>query len=110
MSANRFATTPKPPYWVVVFTAQHKDPDPEYEVMGAKMFELATQQPGFLGIEAAPDSEGFGVTAVYYSDEKSILAWKANAEHQTAQKLGKERWYAHYEVRVARVERAYGGP
>jgi heme-degrading monooxygenase HmoA len=106
----RFATTPKPPYWVVVFTAQRRNADPEYEAMVARMFELATTQPGFLGIEAAHDAEGFGVTAVYYTDEASILAWKANAEHLTAQKLGKERWYAHYEVRVARVERAYGGP
>ena len=26
------------------------------------------------------------------------------------EKLGKERWYSHYELRVARVERAYDGP
>lgn len=110
MTPPRFAQTPKPPYWVVVFTAQRKDADPEYEMMGARMFELAIQQPGFLGIEAAHDAEGFGVTAVYYADEASILAWKANDEHLEAQNLGKERWYAHYEVRIARVERAYGGP
>jgi heme-degrading monooxygenase HmoA len=106
----RFATTPKPPYWVVVFTAQRKDADPEYEAMGARMFELATKQPSVLGIEAARDSDGFGVTTVYYTDEASILAWKANAEHLAAQQLGKERWYAHDEVRVARGEQAYGGP
>jgi len=27
-----------------------------------------------------------------------------------AQRLGKERWYSHYELRVAKVERAYAGP
>jgi hypothetical protein len=27
-----------------------------------------------------------------------------------AQRLGKERWYSHYELRVAKVERAYSGP
>jgi len=27
-----------------------------------------------------------------------------------AQKQGIERWYSHYELRVARVERAYSGP
>jgi len=108
--STRFAKTPKPPYWVVVFTAQRREIDREYEAMGARMFELATKQPGFLGIEAAHDAEGFGVTAIYYTDETSILAWKANAEHLTAQELGKQRWYAQYEVRVARVERAYEGP
>jgi hypothetical protein len=24
--------------------------------------------------------------------------------------LGKERWYSHYELRIAKVERAYAGP
>ena len=106
----RFAKTPKPPYWVVVLTAQRKDPDPEYEAMGAKMLEIAAKQPGFLGVEAAYDAEGFGVTAVYHTDDASILAWKAKADHLVAQKLGKERWFAHDEARVARAERAYGGP
>lgn len=43
----RFAKTPQPPYWVVVFTAQRKDADPEGDAMGARMFELAGRQPGF---------------------------------------------------------------
>ena len=31
-------------------------------------------------------------------------------EHLLAQKLGKTRWYKHYTLRVAKVERAYDGP
>lgn len=106
----RFAKTPQPPYWVVVFTAQSKGDDPEYDKMAEEMFGLATQQPGFLGIESARDAEGFAVTAIYYESEAAILEWKRNARHVEAQELGKRRWYAHYEIRVARVERAYGGP
>jgi heme-degrading monooxygenase HmoA len=30
------------------------------------------------------------------------------AEHSAAQRLGRERWYEAYELRVCRVERAYG--
>ena len=41
---------------------------------------------------------------------RPIAAWKANVAHQRAQQLGKEQWYAHYELRVAKVERAYSGP
>jgi len=29
---------------------------------------------------------------------------------RTAQRLGKERWYSHYKLRIAKVERAYSGP
>jgi heme-degrading monooxygenase HmoA len=41
-------------------------------------------------------------------DQQAARAWKAVAEHVAAQHLGQERWYAHYRVRVATVEREYG--
>jgi heme-degrading monooxygenase HmoA len=108
--ASNFVETPEPPYYVVVFTSQRKDADPAYEAMAMEMAGLASAQPGFIGVESAHDAEGFGVTVVYFRDEESVLAWKNNDRHKDAQKLGKERWYAHYEVRVAKVERAYSGP
>jgi heme-degrading monooxygenase HmoA len=74
------------------------------------MFELARQQPGCLGAESARDADGLGITVSYFADEASIRAWKENARHLVAQRLGKERWYSHYEMRIAKVERAYGGP
>ena len=40
--------------------------------------------------------------------EAALLAWKAVAEHALAQKLGKTRWYKHYTLRVALVERQRG--
>lgn len=77
--------------------------------MAERMVELAAQQPGFLGVESARDAAGFGITVSYWASEQAIAAWKANAEHRVAQETGKHDWYAHYETRVARVERAYGG-
>lgn len=52
--------------------------------------------------------DGFGITNSYWKDEDSIRAWKAVVSHAAAQKLGRERWYEDYQVRIARVERAYG--
>ena len=37
----------------------------------------------------------------------NIAAWKANAEHREAQRLGHQVWYEHFELRIAKVERAY---
>jgi heme-degrading monooxygenase HmoA len=105
-----FANTPEPPYFVVVFTSQRKGADQDYEATAAAMATLAAAQPGYIGVESAHDANGFGITAVYFTDEESILAWRNNARHKDAQRLGRERWYEHYEVRVARVERAYSGP
>ncbi len=75
--------------------------------MADRMLELATQQPGYLGAESARDPAGFGITVSYWLSMESISDWKANAEHKIAQESGRRDWYAHYELRIARVERAY---
>ena len=74
--------------------------------MAAKMEELAKQQPGYLGIESA--REETGITVSYWRDLESIRNWKMNLDHLQAQKLGKEKWYAQYKLRICLVERDYG--
>ena len=107
---DRFSKTPEPPYYAVIFSSQLNSDDAGYHRMGEKMFEMATKQPGCLGAESTRDTEGVGITVSYWTDEESISKWKAKTEHIAAQRLGIERWYAHYELRVAKVERAYSGP
>jgi len=107
---SRFATTPKPPYYAVIFTNQRTPGDNGYDAMGEAMASLAMTQPGCLGIESTRDENGFGITVSYWQDEASIAAWKANAEHAVARARGNSTWYAHYELRVAKVDRAYNGP
>jgi heme-degrading monooxygenase HmoA len=108
--SDRFANTPKPPYYAVIFTNQANDDTRGYGAMAQKMVDLAAEQPGSLGVESTRDKTGLGITVSYWKDEAALLAWKANVEHLAAQKMGMERWYAHYELRVAKVERAYSGP
>jgi heme-degrading monooxygenase HmoA len=105
---NRFAQTPEPPYYAVIFSAQRTEGDHGYGDMAERMVTLAAQQPGFLGVESTRDADGFGITVSYWASEESIAAWKANMEHRAAQEGGKRVWYADYQLRVAKVERAYG--
>jgi heme-degrading monooxygenase HmoA len=101
------ARTPEPPYYAVIFTAIHNvSPGDGYAETAARILALAAEQPGFLGVDMA--NEEIDITVSYWADEVSIAAWKRNAEHATAQHEGKARWYDAYEIRVARVERAYG--
>ena len=97
------ANTPKPPYYAVIFTTQRTTIDEGYAEMAQQMLELAQQQPGFLGEESARD--GLGITVSYWESLDAIQNWKNNAKHLQAQKLGKEKWYKKYKLRVARVER-----
>jgi heme-degrading monooxygenase HmoA len=105
-----FANTPAPPYYAVIFTSQRRQGDDGYAAMTEAMGKLALQQTGCLGYESTRGADGLGITVAYFTDEAAIRAWKANADHLAAQKLGKERWYEHYALRVAKVERAYTGP
>ena len=105
-----FASTPEPPYYAVIFTSKRTEGDHGYEKMAEAMFELALKQPGCLGAESARGEDGLGITVAYFVDEASISAWKRDARHLEAQRLGKERWYAHYELRISKVERWYSGP
>lgn len=102
-----FAGTPEPPYCAVVFTSQRTEDDAGYRRMAERMIEFAASQPGFLGVESVQDTDGFGITVSYWSSEEAIANWKAHAEHRVAQELGRRTWYAHYALRVARLERAY---
>lgn len=105
---NGFAATPEPPYYAVIFTSQRSTLDERYERMAEQMMEMALRQPGCLGAESVRDAKGFGITVSYWTDETAVRAWKRDAEHLVAQRMGREIWYADYTVRVARVEVAYG--
>lgn len=106
----RFCRTPRPPYYVVVFSALRTSVEEGYVAAGERMFALAQTQPGFLGGESASGPDGFQISALYWTDPASIRAWKENTEHLAVQERARREWYAHYEIRVARVERAYSGP
>ena len=76
--------------------------------MAERMIELASQQPGFLGVETVRGADGLGITVSYWASENAIRKWKANAEHRIAQETGQKVWYADYRLRIAKVEPAYG--
>jgi heme-degrading monooxygenase HmoA len=103
------AATPQPPYYAVIFTSVRTPADPAgYETMAERMVELARQQPGFLGVESARGADGLGITVSYWASEAAIRQWREHTEHLVAQQRGRGEWYAKFELRVARVERAYG--
>jgi heme-degrading monooxygenase HmoA len=109
-TASAFANTPEPPYYAVIFSSRRAGGDSGYAAMADRMAALAALQPGFIGIESVRGGDGFGITVSYWASVEAISAWKADVEHLAAQEMGKSAWYEHYEIRVAKVERAYGKP
>jgi heme-degrading monooxygenase HmoA len=99
------ASTPTPPYYAVIFSSQRTEGDNGYAEVSDRMEELAAQQPGFLGVEAA--REEMGITVSYWSSLEAIKNWKANSEHLQAQQGGRKTWYSDFTVRICKVERDY---
>lgn len=95
----------KTPYYAVIFTSTRTDGDNGYAEMAAKMEALATEQPGYLGIESA--REKLGITISYWDSLEAVANWKANADHLFAQRKGIKDWYSWYKVRICLVEREY---
>jgi len=111
MIGTGFALTPEPPYYAVIFSSLRKgSEDHGYGETAERMVALATAQQGFLGVESVRGADGFGLTVSYWESEADIRAWKLEAEHGDARRRGRLEWYEHFEIRVARVERAYAGP
>jgi heme-degrading monooxygenase HmoA len=108
--ASPFVSLPKPPYYAVIFSSRRREGDHGYAAAAQRMEQLVAQQPGFLGVESTRDDTGFGITVAYFEDEAAIAGWRNNAEHAAARERGRNEWYEHFELRIARVERAYGGP
>ena len=102
------ARTPAPPYVAVIFSNVQTDDLDGYDETAVRMEQLAAEQPGYLGFEAA--RSGLGIAVSYWATDADARAWKQVADHAEAQRLGRERWYASYRVRIATVEREYGTP
>ena len=103
---SEVAKTPEPPYYAVIFTSHRTEGDNGYGEIAERMVKLASQQPGFLGVESSRES--VGITVSYWSDLESIKLWKQNTEHVMTQKQGREIWYREFKTRICKVESDYG--
>ncbi|MBT3305787.1 MAG: antibiotic biosynthesis monooxygenase [Alphaproteobacteria bacterium] len=103
------ARLPDPPYYAVIFASRRTDQDEAgYNEAATAMSASAAQQDGYLGMDTtARDEDGMAMTVSYWREEQSIQNWKQQADHTVVRKLGREKWYRSYTLRVAKVERAY---
>ena len=93
------------PYYAVIFSSELSSNADGYQEMAIQMQELAKKQPGYLGFESA--REEIGISISYWDSLEAITAWKANVDHEAAQKMGIRKWYKSYKVRICEVQREY---
>jgi heme-degrading monooxygenase HmoA len=93
---------------VVVFKIQHRPdlPVAEYDKAGARMLDLVSQMPGFLGMDYA-EVEGGELLVVRFESHEALEAWRTHPEHQETQRVGRERFFQSYRIEVCDTVRAY---
>jgi heme-degrading monooxygenase HmoA len=93
---------------IVVFNIKLRADVPvaEYQEAGARMVELVSAMPGFLGMDYASTDEGELLVARFESHE-ALRAWREHPEHQATQKRGREEFFAHYRIEVCDEVRSY---
>lgn len=92
-------------YYAVIFTSVISEYTEGYKKMAIEMIEVARGIKGFMGIDSA--REKLGISIYYWENIQAIKEWKNHSKHLIAQKLGKEKWYNFYKVRVVKVLRDY---
>jgi len=87
----------------------------EYEALGARMAELVSAQPGFLGMEFG-SRDGGEILIARFASHEALAAWREHPQHQEAQQRGREEFFSGYRIEVCDHVRAYeferpgGGP
>lgn len=80
------------------------------ERIGARMYELATQMPGFISYKGFTAPDGESASLVEFESVETLLAWREHPEHKEAQRLGRERFFTEYQIQIGIPSRTYRFP
>ena len=80
----------------------------EYERWAGRMHQLATAMPGFVSNKTFAADDGERVSIIEFESEATHGAWRDHPEHREAQRLGRERFYAEFQIQVCSLVRRYG--
>ena len=75
----------------------------EYHETAEQILELARSMPGFVDFKTFEADDGERVSLVTFASMQSHRAWRDHPDHRAAQKLGRDRFYASYDISVSEV-------
>ena len=75
----------------------------EYVALVERMRDIAVKMPGYISHKGFWAEDGERVTIVEFESEEAQRAWRMHPEHIEAQRQGRQRFYAEYDIKVCTV-------
>ena len=100
------------PSVVVVFRSRLRDGITDsYEPEAARMYELATEMPGFVSFKQFTAGDGERLSLIVFDSLEHERAWRDHPEHRRAQQRGRDEFYSEYVIQVCELvrERTFEG-
>ncbi len=95
---------PDAPRIVTVFRSRLRpESGAEYHETAERMLELARSMPGFVDFKAFVADDGERVSIITFASMEAHRAWRDHPDHRAAQRKGRERFYATYDISVSEV-------
>jgi heme-degrading monooxygenase HmoA len=82
----------------------------DLERAGMRMYELASQMPGFVSYKDYTAADGENVALVEFESLETLQAWRDHPEHVEIQRRAREEFFTEYHIQVCNVVRDYGFP
>lgn len=92
--------------YVVIFKAQINLLDQNYIETAKYLREKALTQFNCQKFESLSEND-FEIALSYWNSLEDIHAWHKDAEHQAAQRIGKQQWYKNFRVEICEITRSY---
>ena len=92
--------------YVVIFKAQIKQLDQHYFDTAHQLREKALTEYNCQKFEALSEN-GAEIALSYWNSLEDIQAWHKDAEHQAAQRIGKQQWYKKFSVEICQIQKSY---
>jgi heme-degrading monooxygenase HmoA len=80
----------------------------EYRRTAEHLMKIASAMPGFISFRDYASSNGELLVMVEFASAEQLGAWRNHPEHREAQQLGRNKYYAEYEVVNCSVMHKYG--
>lgn len=103
---SRIVETPAPPYYAVIAPAALTRDIAGYPELAQRLIACAGEVDGFIGIETCY-RENFVLAVSYWRSLQAIERWRDHPDHRAAKQHARDRWFAQYVTRIAKVEHSY---